>query len=181
MQSPSDTELMQNVRDGDLEAFRLIVLRHQGFAWNVAYNFTGDAFDAEDITQEAFLRVFEAAARYKPSASFRTYLFRILNRLCIDHNRKKRPVPTEHVDPGADPALSPEQRILHNEKNATVRKAIEALPPRQRMAVILRYYEGMDYKAVSATLGTSEKAVERLLARARETLALKLEPFFDPE
>jgi RNA polymerase sigma-70 factor (ECF subfamily) len=87
-------QLMQAVAGGDLSAFNEIVLRHQKLAWGIAYRFLGDRHAAEDIAQEAFLRILDAAPRYKPTAAFPTYLSRIVTRLCLDRARKKRPMPT---------------------------------------------------------------------------------------
>ena len=125
---PSDEELMAAVALGDLAAFNEIVLRHQDSAWKVAYHFIGNAAEAEDISQEAFLRIFDAASRYKPTASFRTYLFRILNRICLDHIRKKRPIPTDEIREDADPRPSPEERVIQDERDTAVQEAVDTLP-----------------------------------------------------
>ena len=166
----SDEELMQSVRNGDLDAFEQIVLRHQAEAWRVAYRFTGDAAEAEDLAQEAFLRILAAAARYKPTATFRTYLFRIVNRLCIDHVRRKRPIVTDSLPQPADDAPSAIQRVSDRERDAAIQAALGLLPPNQRMAVVLRYFEGLSGAGIAEAMDTSVKAIEGLLARARERL-----------
>ena len=83
---------MLAVAEGDLGAFEQIVLRYQESAWSAAYRFLGDHAEAEDIAQEAFLKILGAAPRYRPTASFRTYLYRVVTRLCFDRARKTRPV-----------------------------------------------------------------------------------------
>jgi RNA polymerase sigma-70 factor (ECF subfamily) len=165
-----DEDLMAAFRDGDLDAFEQIVLRHQAEAWRVAYRFTGDAAEAEDLAQETFLRILHAAARYKPTATFRTYLFRILNRLCIDHARRKRPTATDSLPQPADDRPSAVQRVLDHERDAAIQAALNSLPPSQRMAAVLRYFEGFSGEAIAEAMGTSAKAVERLFARARKRL-----------
>jgi RNA polymerase sigma-70 factor (ECF subfamily) len=90
MSVSSDEELMLAVARGDLSAFGQLVNRNQTSAWNAAYRFLGNTADAEDIAQEAFLRIFDSADRYQPTASFRTYLYRIITRLCFDLSRRKR-------------------------------------------------------------------------------------------
>ena len=165
-----DEDLMLAVRRGDLDAFDQIVLRHQTEAWRVAYRFTGDAADAEDLAQEAFLRILDAAPRYKPTATFRTYLFRILNRLCIDHVRRKRPTVTDSLPQPADNAPSAIRRLSDRERDAAIQVAMDSLPPGQRMAVVLRYFEGLSGEEIAEAMDTSVKAVEGLLARARERL-----------
>ena len=170
MPTPSDEELMLSVRDGNLAAFEQIVLRHQAEAWRVAYRLTGDAAEAEDIAQESFLRILDAAPRYKPTATFRTYLFRVLNRLCIDHIRKKRPIFTDSLPQRTDTAPSAIQRLSDGERDAATQAALALLPTNQRMAVVLRYFESLSVAEIAEAMGTSVKAVEGLLARARERL-----------
>lgn len=165
----SDEDLMQLVAQGDLDPFRQLVLRHQQMAWRTAYRLVADYQAAEDLAQDAFLRILDAADRYRPTAAFRTYLYRIVVRLCLDYLRKRRPVPTDNLLP-ADNSSSPEQRAAHAEQTQAVREAICCLPPKQRTAVVLRYYEGLSGREIAAAMETSVKAVERLLARARATL-----------
>src|SRR5947209_7782336 len=86
-----DDELMSLVRQGDLAALGELVVRHQHLAWRIAYRFVGDAAEAEDLAQEAFLRILQGASRYRPTAQFATYLSRVLVRLCLDYRQKKRP------------------------------------------------------------------------------------------
>jgi RNA polymerase sigma-70 factor (ECF subfamily) len=97
----TDEELMLATARGDLGAFGQLVERHQASAWNAAYRFLGNAVDAEDIAQEAFLRVLDAAPRYRATAKFRTFLFRIVTRLCIDVTRRKTN-PGSGVEPVMD-------------------------------------------------------------------------------
>ncbi|HZU37382.1 MAG TPA: sigma-70 family RNA polymerase sigma factor [Gemmataceae bacterium] len=170
----SDEELMLAVRGGDLGAFEALVQRHQHSAWQAAYRFLGDPVEAEDAVQDAFLRVFHAAARYQPTARFRTYLYRIITRLCLDHIQKKKPVYRQELNHVIDQAPSAAERLSNLECEADVRRALANLPPKQRMAVLLRYYEGLGYAEIADALETTVKAVERLLARARATLENRL-------
>ena len=166
----SDEGLMLAVAKGDIGAFDEIVLRHQRFVWAVAFRFLGDPAEAEDIAQETFLKVLAATPRYRPIADFRTYLYRIVTRLCIDITRKKRPIPTDDLPDMPDRSPDPKATLLSKEREKQVRIALDALPPRQRMAVILKYYEGLGYADIARAMGTTVKAVERLLGRARATL-----------
>jgi RNA polymerase sigma-70 factor, ECF subfamily len=101
----SDETLMLAVRDGDLHAFDQLVLRHQSAAWSVTYRFLNAADEVEGMVQEAFLRILDAASRYKPTASFRTYFYGVLTGLCIHHTHKERPIPNGELpdipSPGA--------------------------------------------------------------------------------
>jgi len=176
VQTPSDEELMLSVRSGNLGAFEQIVLRHQSAAWAVAYRFVGDVHEAEDLVQNAFLRILDAAQRYEPTAAFRTYLYRILTRLCTDHVRKKRPIPLDPLPQLPSPGLSSSEHIERLERERSIQAALDTLPPQYRMVIILRYFEGLSSVEIAQTMNTTPKAVERLLARARKCL----EPFLTP-
>ncbi len=170
----NDEQLMLRVAEGDLGSFDEIIRRHQHTAWRIAHRFLGDPAEAEDIAQESFLRIFTSAHRYRPTASFSTYLYRIVSRLCIDNFRKKRPILThilpEMVDTSPDPATA----LIQKDRDVLIRKTLDKLPSRQRMAVILKYYEGLSYSEIAQALETTIKAVERLLGRARKTLQSSL-------
>ena len=165
---------MLAVRDGDMPAFGQIVLRHQAEAWRAAYRFTGDAAEAEDLAQEAFLRILDAADRYRPTASFRTYLYRVLTRLCLDYRRKKRPIPLNLLHHVASTSPLPSHQTSRDERDALIQDALNALPANHRVAVILRYFEGLSGAEMAEAMGISIKAAERLLARARKALEPRL-------
>ena len=169
---------MLAVRDGDLVAFEQLVRRHQSSAWKAAYRLTGDAHQAEDLAQEGFLRLLDTASRYRPTASFRTYFFRILTRLHIDRIRKKGPHYTDRLPDAPDGRPMPDSSAMREDRDSAIQAALAALPPRQRSAVVLRYFEGLSGSEIAAALEVSAKAVERLLARARKTLESRLAHFF---
>ncbi|MFW6028208.1 MAG: RNA polymerase sigma factor [bacterium] len=174
MPTPSDEDLMLRVREGDLDAFERIVLRYQAQAWRAAYRFTGDAAEAEDLAQDAFLKILDAAPRYKATATFRTYFYRVLTRLCIDHRRKKRPVLADPIPNTPDTAPSPSMQADRAERDAIIQAALNSLPADYRMAVVLRYFEGLTGAEMAEAMGRSGKAVERLLARAKSALEPQL-------
>ena len=165
-----DEELMLAVAEGDLEAFEQIVLLHQKNAWSAAYRFLGHHAEAEDVAQEAFLRILGAAPRYRPTASFRTYLYRVVTRLCLDRARKARPVVANDLADTATDDHSTLNEMIERDRDRAVRRALASLPSRQRMAIVLRYFEGLACRQVASAMQLSPKAVERLLARARNTL-----------
>lgn len=179
MRTPSNEELMLRVRDGDSDAFEELVLRHQAEAWRVAYRFTGDTAEAEDLAQEAFLKILDAAPRYKPTATFPTYFYRALTRLCIDLRRKKRPRLAGPFPDAADTSPRPPQQASRAEREALIQAALNSLPADYRMAVVLRYFEGLSGADIAEAMGRSAKAVERLLARARSVLEPLLRPLLD--
>jgi RNA polymerase sigma-70 factor (ECF subfamily) len=173
-EATTDEELMRAVQQGDLSAFEQIVLRHQTAAWNTACRFLNDSVEAEDVSQDAFMRVLDAAARYRPTAKFQTYLLQIVTRLCLDRVRKKRPSYTDTLPNIPATESSPAGQMLERERNQLVREAMDELPARQRLALILRYDEELSYQEIAAVLEVSAKAVERLLARGRAALAVLL-------
>ncbi|MCA1743409.1 MAG: RNA polymerase sigma factor [Desulfonatronovibrio sp.] len=170
----NDEFLLQAVGRGDLAAFSRIVERHQTWAWRIAYRLTGNEEDASDIVQKAFLRLLDASGRYQPTAKFRTYFYQIISRLCLDRAKKKQPLILETVPDIPDPSPDITDTMMRRENAVAVRAALDALPPNQRLAIVLRYYEDLDYKEIASAMETTTKAVERLLARGRECLKVIL-------
>ena len=175
--SDDDTRLMEAVAGGDDTAFAVLVERHTPSAWRLAVRLTQDESAAEDLLQDAFLRVLRAAPRYRPTAAFGTWLHRIVVNLAIDRSRRRSV--RRSVGLGSDTALlagaaptatAPED-LARVERAEHIQRALAALPPDYRAAVVLRYIEGRDARDTGAVLGRSPKAVERLLARARAKLA----------
>jgi RNA polymerase sigma-70 factor (ECF subfamily) len=170
----SNEELMQAVADGDMDAFGEIVRRHQTSAWNAAWRLLGDAAEAEDAAQDAFMKILQAAPRYRPTATFRTYLYRVVTRLCLDRLEKKRPQYAGGLPTAEAGSLAPPELLVEREAKAAVHRALDALPARQRTAIVLKHFEGLSYQQIAGAMDTSPKAVERLLARAREELHRRL-------
>ncbi|MEN6441953.1 MAG: sigma-70 family RNA polymerase sigma factor [Syntrophobacter sp.] len=174
MTRATDEELMQAIAVGDLDAFSELVRRFQHFAWKTAYRFLGDSMEAEDIAQESFLRILEAAPRYRPTSNFCTYFYRILTNLCIDRTRKKQPATFGEMPEMPDPSRSPEGSLIEEQHEEQVRKALDALPHNQRAAMLLKHFEGLSYAEIAQILGVTSKAVERLISRARTSLQARL-------
>lgn len=167
---------MTAVAKGDLDAFDEIVARHQELAWGIAYRFLGDRHEAEELAQEAFMRILDAAPRYKPTATLRTYLYRVLTHLCLDHRRKKRPILSASLFHHAERKPSPAEQAEQHDREQLIQMALDALPADYRMAVVLRYFEGLSSSEIAEAMDRSAKAVERLLARARDVLEPRLRP-----
>lgn len=175
----SDEELMERTATGDKAAFGELVRRHQQSAWSTAYRLLHDASEAENIAQEAFLKIFRNADNYRPTAAFTTYLTRVVTRLCYDRWEKYAP---DYVDPDSDLEPAPETEnplgeLVQSEEKSAVREALSELPDRQRVAVVLNHFENNSYREIAEVLESTEKAVERLLARGRRKLREKLETY----
>ena len=162
---------MQAVAGGDLEAFNKLALRYKNPAWKTAYRFVGDVMEAEDLVQETFLKILESAPRYRPTAAFRTYFYRVLIHLCIDRTRKKQPaVDIDEIPESPAPSCDLIDDLIKKECKARIQKALELLPAKQKAAIILRHYEDLSYTQISQVLSITPKAVERLISRARASL-----------
>ena len=158
--------------------FGELVERYQRDVFNLAYYMLGDAAEAEDAAQEAFLRAHAKLSSYDPArSSFKTWLLSITSNHCIDRLRKRRVTLLSIDEPlFFHPALAsrevgPEQAVLADERSALVQSLLTNLTPRYRAAVVLRYWYDMSYGEIAETLDTTINAVKALLFRARRTLA----------
>lgn len=173
MDQAEDETLMLATGRGDRTAFALLVHRHLGRAGAIAGRMLGSAAEAEEVVQEAFLRVWQKAPSWKPDggARFSTWLVRVLVNLCIDRRRRARYVPLEEAPEMTDPAPGADEALATAERRRRVETALTQLPDRQRAAVVLSYYEGLSNAEVAGALEVSVGAVESLLVRARRSLA----------
>lgn len=192
----SDVSLMLEFQKGDISSFEKLVQKHKESIINIIYQFIGERDEAEDLAVEVFLRVYRAAKKYQAKAKFTTWLYKITTNLCLNEIRKKAKLQTislskpisageekeeELIEKIADAAPSPQQILEKKERNALIRKAIDSLPAKQRMATILQIYEGLSYKEISRILGCSVKSVERRLYWARTNLKEKLSSYLTAE
>ncbi len=169
-----EAALMRRVAEGERAAFSELFRAHQARVWAVAYRFTQRRDDADDIAQEAFIRLWNAAPRWEPAARLSTWLYRVVTNLCLDFQRKQAHAPAAFTGDIAEPA-APDATALESQENITrVRLAVAALPERQRMAVILHRFEGLSYHQIAQTTGWGEAAIESLLSRAYASLRQQL-------
>jgi len=186
----SDAEIMLRVKAGDESAFEFLVQKYRRAMVSFMYRMSHNAAAAEDLAQEVFLRVYRSRSGYEASAKFTTWLYRIATNLAVNYardTRHERPETQVSLDePGgetgttmdvADRAPTVEQAILRRERLAAIRARVQALPERQRMAVIMHKYQQMDYKQIAEVLKLSESATKSLLFRAYETLREQLKKF----
>lgn len=170
-----DAELLARSARGDRRAFDRIVARYGPIALRLAARVAPDRQSAEDIAQEALVRIWHRAADFDPHrARFTTWLYRIVVNLCIDLCRRPRPVPLPEGFDVADPATETGAALEQDEQRAAIARAMDDLTAAQRAALTLVYDEGLSGAEAAAALGVSTKAVERLLARARARLRERL-------
>lgn len=174
-----DHELMRRTAEGDHQAFKNLVARHQDAVVGTVSKMLGNANDSEDIAQQVFIRVWKHAKRYKPENKFTTYLYTITRNLVYNESRRrfrKKTVSSEqlkedhHLQHPSDPSAQPDSTLLETELRDAIDGAIQTLPENQRLAVILRRYENLSYEEIAAVLKTSVPSVKSLLFRARTTL-----------
>jgi RNA polymerase sigma-70 factor, ECF subfamily len=172
----ADEELMLRVARGDRDACRVLVERHLARVVAFAGRVLGNPSEAEDVSQEAFARVWTSAATWRPGiARFTTWLHRVVLNLCLDRIARRREAPLDAPEP-ADPAPTPAGRLEEADVIRVVTREVAALPERQRVALALCHYEGMRNDETAEIMGITVEAVESLLSRARRTLRERLRP-----
>jgi len=186
----SDAEVMLRVKAGDQPAFDYLVQKYRRPLVSFMYRMARNAAVAEDLAQEVFLRVYRSRGSYEASAKFTTWLYRIATNLAVNHardTRHERPevmVSLDEPDEAtgmimdlADGEMTAEQVMVRRERLMGIRRKIEALPERQRLAVVMHKYQQMDYRQIAEVLELSESATKSLLFRAYETLREQLKEF----
>lgn len=180
-----DVQLMLRVQQGEPDAFSQLLQRNHRRVLGLAYRYLGDRARAEDIAQEAFLKVYQARERYKPNGRFSSYILRITANLCLSRLRRKKVLQLDPSEEGQGQGLEdtearrPEEGLLKAELAARVREAVDRLPDRQRMAIVLNKFEGLDYQQVAEQLDLSQTAAKSLLHRARMALKDMLSQYLD--
>jgi RNA polymerase sigma-70 factor (ECF subfamily) len=186
----TDAEVMLRVKAGDQAAFDFLVQKYRRPLVSFMYRMARNTAAAEDLAQEVFLRVYRSRQTYEASAKFTTWLYRIATNLAVNHardTRKERPEVTVSLDEPdvetgttmdvADSTVSVEEAMVRRERMLAIRRRVEALPERQRLAVIMHKYQQMDYKQIADVLKLSESATKSLLFRAYQTLREQLKQF----
>lgn len=170
-----DAELVARVGERDPAAVRTLVARKLPRLLALATRLLGDRMEAEDVAQEAFVRVWKQAPGWRTGeAKFDTWLHRVALNLCYDRLRGHREEPVEVLPETPDPSPTPDARLESRARDARVRAALAALPARQREALVLNYYQELSNLEAAALMGISVDALESLLARARRGLRAQL-------
>jgi len=180
-ESVTDEQLMLGIANGGMDELGELVHRHQDKALSLAYRTLEHWELAEDISQEAFLRVYHSANRYRPEAKFTTWFYRIVINLCLDEKRRAKRSAVGLSDFSSQFESHRENNPLAtqmiNEKKHIVWKALEKLNKRERMAVVLHKFHGMSHVDVANVTGWSQSAVESLLVRSYQKLRKELKEF----
>jgi RNA polymerase sigma-70 factor (ECF subfamily) len=186
----SDAAVMLKVAAGDESAFNFLVQKYHRAMIHFLFRMVHNQAVAEELAQEVFLRVYRSRESYRAEAKFTTWLYRIATNLAVNHARDtkhERSAQTLYLDAPdeetgttpdvADDEPSVEQKLVRDERMAAIRSHVMALPERQRMAVLMHKYQGMDYRQIGDVLKLSESATKSLLFRAYQTLRDKLKEF----
>ena len=180
-----DAQLMLRVKEGDDASFAALLERYRAPVIHFIYRMVQSQHIAEELAQDVFLRVYRARKGYEPNAKFTTWLFRIATHIALNairDGRGERGVESlddqeAHASELPDRRRTIEQAMLEDARLAEVRRAVQALPAKQRAAVLMHKYQELDYAQIARALGCSESAVKSLLFRAYETLRRKLAHF----
>lgn len=175
MSDTSDEELLKLYADGDQAAARALMLRHAPRVLSLAKRLLKDAAEAEDVTQEAMLRLWKIAPDWRAGeAKVSTWLYRVGSNLCTDRLRKKRGVGLDEAPEIEDETPNAEDQMMIADRGKALRAAMNRLPERQKLALTLRHFEEQSNPEIASILDTSVEAVESLLSRARRALAADL-------
>lgn len=175
-----DVELMLEVQSTQSHlAFQELIERHQNAVIGTVAKMMGNASEAEDIAQQVFLRLWKARNRYQPTAKFTTFLYTIARNLVFNESRRRSRRKESSLDQRKDdyelelpanPNHQPDRENLNAELRDAVDRAIEALPEKQRLAIVLRRYQNLPYEEIASVMGLTIPAVKSTLFRARATL-----------
>jgi len=186
----NEWELIEQLKQGDQSAFKFIVDTWKDMVYNTALSIVQQEEDAEDVTQEVFVQVYQSIEGFKRESKFSTWLYRITLSKAMDHERRKKrkkrfAFVKSLFGEGSEVVVDPPDFnhpgvSLDNKEKATILfKAMESLPDNQRMAFVLNKVEGLSYQEISEVMETTVSAVESLLHRAKTNLRKELKTFYD--
>ncbi len=173
-----DRQLIALAATGDCQAFAELVQRHQERMFNLAYRYVRDRQDAEELAQEIFFKAWRHAGSFRGESAFSTWLYRLAVNACLNHRQRKKsrpdhlPLTGEHA---AENARAGDE-LVAAERERQLKSAMNSLPARQRLALVLASFEDRSYEEIAAAMEISVASVESLLFRARRNLAAILRP-----
>lgn len=171
-----DAFLVKRAQEGYLDAYSELVTRHGALAYRVALRLLGNHYDAEDVAQEALVAAWQQLSQFKAEASFATWLYRIVTRRTLNRiTRTKHTEPVDLLEQADDTDAGPARITERNHAIDAVTQAVTALPPAQRVVVVLHHFEHLSYAEIARITHSTVPAVRSHLHRARRTLATTLE------
>ena len=188
----SDAIAVERTLAGDREAYRVLVERYSQYLYRLAYRMTGNAHDAEEVVQEAFLRAYQKLSQFAGNSNFGTWVYRIAANYAIDRIRQRNVEearqgrPSRLADDGTevdtmamikDPSASPEHLASSAELAAKMQQALDSLTPAERTAIVMRHWEGCAIEEIAAVLKSNSNATKNTVFRAVAKLRKALEPF----
>ncbi len=167
---------VQGAQSGDQEAFRALVEAYTKPIYNLAYRMLGSSAEAEDATQEAFVRVYTRLETYDSGRKFSSWILSVASHYCIDRLRRRKAYIVSMDEIGSDrwvpdSAPRPEEQLVDSEREAHVRRILATLPPQYRLVIVLRYWHDMSYEEISEITDSTISAVKSRLHRARKAMA----------
>jgi len=181
-----DQKLVRQICEGDIPSFRELVERHKKKVYYLAYDMTGDHHDAEDISQEVFIKVFRFIKNFRQDAKLSSWLYQVTVNTCIDAQRKKTAKPQVsmegakiesmfHAASRKDTGLSePERKAVSGLLQDRIRRMLSSVSPRERSVFVMRYYNELKIGEIAEILNVSVNTIKSLLARAKKKLKKKL-------
>ena len=180
-ETDTDDELVRRAGRGDAAAIQALVARKLRRVLALAERMLGDPAEAEDVAQETFFKVWRNAPRWRPGAAkFDTWLHRVTLNLCYDRLRRRRERPMAEPPDMVDPGPAPDRGLEAEDVGGRVRLAMQALPERQREAIVLCHYQELGNIEAAALMGVSVEALESLLSRGRRALKTALADMVEP-
>lgn len=187
MHTTPECELIKKSQQGDIEAFEKLIVSHEKKVYNIAYRYMGNREEAEDLAQEAFIRVYRAINGFRGEAAFSTWLYHIVSNVCRDALRKNLRRVEDSLDCAvttekgelqrevADWSMSPEPIYENHELGEFIQGLINQLTPEYKAVIIMREIQEMSYEEIAAALDCSLGTVKSRLSRARKALRNKIE------
>lgn len=176
-----DESLICRIQEGSHEAFAELVDRHSNRFYRIAYRLVSSKNDAEDIVQEAFLKLWDRPNLWDPGkrAKFTTWFYRVVINLCLDHRKKKKLINLPENIEFADENPGPDVLFDVHHKQAVLERLLNDLPERQQLAVNLCFYEGLSNIEAAQIIGVKVKALQSLIMRAKTTLKYNVQRYLD--
>lgn len=172
----TDSELVKMCLNGDNEAFSELISRYKRLIYSVAYKFSKNEEEVNDMAQEAFIKIYRSLSRYDDQYKFSTWSVKVATNICLDHVRRRKPeaISLQEVENFTGSGNSPEEYYLRKEKSQVLKDAIDDLPEIYRVPIVMYHQKGMSYKEIAEYLDKPMSIIKNRIFRARNTLRQNL-------